>query len=52
MTPKPDPESIQGLTWEKPIRVLTQGKIEKIGDPRILAGFLLAIMIVLYYLLR
>ncbi|UCE40089.1 MAG: sodium:solute symporter [Candidatus Aminicenantes bacterium] len=52
MTPEPDPKSIQGLTWDKPIRVLAQGKIKKIGDPRLLAGFLLAIMIVLYYLLR
>lgn len=52
MTPKPDPKSIQGLTWDKPIRVLAQGKIKKIGDPRLLAAFLLAIMIGLYYLLR
>ncbi len=52
MTPKPDPESIQGLTWDKPIRVLAQGKIKNAGDPRVLAGFLLVIMIILYYLLR
>jgi SSS family solute:Na+ symporter len=52
MTPKPDPASIQGLTWDKPIRVLAQGKIRQIGDPRVLAGFLLAVMIVLYYVLR
>jgi SSS family solute:Na+ symporter len=52
MTPKPDPKSIQGLTWDKPIRVLAQGKIKKFGDPRLLAGFLLGIMIVLYYVLR
>jgi SSS family solute:Na+ symporter len=52
MTPKPDPESIQGLTWDKPIRVLAQGKIKSAGDPRVLAGFLLVIMIILYYLLR
>jgi len=52
MTPKPDPKSIQGLTWDKPIRVLAQGRIKKLGDPRLLAGSLLVIMIVLYYLLR
>lgn len=52
MTPKPDPKSIQGLTWDKPIRVLAQGRIKKLGDPRLLAGFLLVIMIVFYYLLR
>jgi SSS family solute:Na+ symporter len=52
MTPKPDPKSIEGLTWDKPIQVLSQGKIKKLGDPRLLAGFLLVIMIVLYYILR
>jgi SSS family solute:Na+ symporter len=52
MTPKPDPQDVQGLTWDKPIRVLTKGRIQKIGDPRLLAGFLLTMMIVLYYLLR
>jgi SSS family solute:Na+ symporter len=52
MTPKPDPKSIEGLTWDKPIQVLAQGKIKKLCDPRLLAGFLLVIMIVLYYILR
>lgn len=51
MTPKPDPKSTEGLTWDKPIRVLAHGKIKTIGDPRILAFFLLVIMIVLYYML-
>lgn len=52
MTPKPDPQSIEGLTWSKPLQVLAQGKITRFSDPRLLAGFLLIIMIVLYYLLR
>ena len=52
MTPKPDPQSIEGLTWNKPLQVLAQGKITRFSDPRLLAGFLLIIMIVLYYLLR
>jgi SSS family solute:Na+ symporter len=52
MTPKPDPASVQGITWDKPIRVLAQGKIKSFGDPRLLAGFLLATMIILYYFLR
>jgi SSS family solute:Na+ symporter len=52
MTPKPDPESVLDVTWDKPIRVLTQGKIEKLGDPRLLAGLLLGTMIILYYILR
>ena len=52
MTPKPSPRSIEGLTWDKPVRVLAQGRIKTIGEPRILAFFLLVLMIVLYYLLR
>ncbi len=52
LTPRPDPESIQGVTWDKPIRFLTQGMIKKLDDPRLLAGFLLVIMIVFYYVLR
>jgi SSS family solute:Na+ symporter len=52
MTPKPDPKNVEGLTWAKPLQVITQGKITKFSDPRLLAGFLLVIMIVLYYMLR
>lgn len=52
LTPKPDPQKIQGLTWDKPVRVFSQGKIDRISDPRVLAGFLLAVMILLYYMLR
>lgn len=52
MTPKPDAKSTEGLTWDKPIRVLAQGRIKTIGEPRILALFLLVLMIVLYYMLR
>jgi SSS family solute:Na+ symporter len=52
MTPKPDPKNVEGLTWDKPLQVITQGKIKKIGDPRVLAGILLVIMILLYYMLR
>ena len=52
MTPKPDPKNVEGLTWNKPLQVITQGKITKFSDPRFLAGFLLVIMIGLYYMLR
>ena len=52
MTPKPDPKNVEGLTWDKPLQVITQGKITKFSDPRLLAGFLLVIMIGLYYMLR
>lgn len=47
-TPKPSEENIKDLTWEKPIKVLTQGKIQGIKDPRVLAGGLLLILTILY----
>ncbi len=51
-TPKPDPESIKGLTWDHPFDVITKGKISGFADPRIIAGILLVIIITLYYFLR
>jgi SSS family solute:Na+ symporter len=50
-TPRPDLKSIEGLTWDKPLRVIAQGKITKFSDPRLWAGILLVIMIILYFLL-
>jgi SSS family solute:Na+ symporter len=52
LTPKPDPAIVREVTWDKPIRVLAQGKIEKAGDPRLLAGLLLVVMVILYIILR
>jgi SSS family solute:Na+ symporter len=52
MTPKPDPRSVEGLTWSKPREVLAKGKLEGLADPRKIAGFLLLLMIVLYIILR
>jgi SSS family solute:Na+ symporter len=52
LTPRPDSKSIQSVTWDKPIRVLAQGRIRRLDDPRLLAGYLLVIMIVFYYVLR
>jgi len=51
-TPKPDPAKLENVCWEHPIKALTYGKIERIGDPRVVAGFLFVVMIVLYYLFR
>ncbi len=48
ITPKPDPEQIKELTLESPGAFITKGKITGIGDPRVLAGFLLIVMISLY----
>lgn len=50
LTPKPDPEKIKGLVFEKPIHVLTKGKITGWTDPRILSAILFVIMIILYFI--
>lgn len=48
MTPKPDPKAIAECTWESPMAVITKGKVKGADDPRILAGLLLVVMIILY----
>jgi SSS family solute:Na+ symporter len=52
LTPAPDPQKIAGLTWKSPLHVISKGKISGILDPRVIAGGLLLLMIVLYYILR
>jgi SSS family solute:Na+ symporter len=47
-TPKPDPVAIAECTWESPIAVITKGKLTGIFDNRLLAGYLLLTMVVLY----
>jgi len=52
LTPKPDPEKIKNLTWDNPIAVIMQGKLSGISDPRIIAGMLLILMLILYAIIR
>ncbi len=52
LTPKPDPDRVRDLTWASPRQVVAQGRISGWGDPRLLAGGLLALMAVLYYIFR
>ena len=52
LTPPPDHQSIEGLTWLKPREVITKGKLAGIKDPRIIAGCLLVLMMVMYFILR
>lgn len=47
-TPKPDPVAIAECTWESPLAVITKGKLTGIFDNRLLAGYLLLTMVVLY----
>ena len=52
LTPRPLPEQVKDLCWENPVKVILQGKVTGITDPRIIAAVLLGTMIVFYYLLR
>jgi len=51
-TPAPDPAKLENVCWEHPLKAITYGRVERIGDPRIIAGFLFIVMVVLYYLFR
>jgi SSS family solute:Na+ symporter len=51
-TPRPDPDQVKAMTWKNPLQVIAGGRIKGLSDPRLWAAVLLAIMIVLYYLLR
>jgi len=52
LTPKPDPESIEIVTWKNPLAVVSQGRIQGLSDPRAISGILLVIMGVLYFIFR
>jgi SSS family solute:Na+ symporter len=52
ITPPPDPEKIEDLTWKNPLQVISEGKIKGLMDHRVIAGLLLLLMVVLYYVLR
>lgn len=47
-TPKPDPAAIAECTWESPFSVITKGKFKGWSDIRLLAGLLLAFLVLLY----
>jgi SSS family solute:Na+ symporter len=51
-TPRPPDEKIKDLTWDHPLAVITQGKLESMTDPRLLAALLFAVVAILYYVFR
>lgn len=51
-TTEPRPEQIDGLTLEKPLSFMARGKVTGISDPRIVAGILIIMMLVLYFIFR
>ncbi len=47
-TPPPPAAKLENLTWERPWKVLTEGRIRGVTDPRIMAAGLFGIMVILY----
>ena len=52
LTPAPTDEELEKMGWKPPLRAITSTRITGITDPRVMAGILFVIMIVLYYMLR
>ena len=50
LSPAPRPEQIEQLCWRNPLAVITSEPLVGFSDPRILAGALLATMVILYYI--
>ena len=51
-TPKADKETLEQLTFKKPLSFLTETKITSIVDPRIMSLFLVIVMTILYIIFR
>jgi SSS family solute:Na+ symporter len=51
-TAAPDPEKVKDTCWEHPLQAIKSGRLTGAGDPRMVALYLLMVMIVLYYLFR
>ena len=45
-------KELEKMGWEPPLRAITSSKITGVTDPRVAAGVLFVIMIILYWLLR
>jgi uncharacterized sodium:solute symporter family permease YidK len=52
MTPPPPPEQVENTTWPNPLSFIFQGRLTGATDPRVLAGILLIVMVVLYWIFR
>jgi SSS family solute:Na+ symporter len=49
LTPRPAKEQVRESTWEHPLQVIFRGKLTGLGDPRAIAGLLLLLMGILYW---
>lgn len=52
LTQKPAQEKIANLCWGNPVKVIFYDKLIRMTDPRIYAGLLFVVMVILYYILR
>jgi len=43
---------IDGLTWDNPLHALTKSDFGGLKDPRVLAGGLFLLMVILYVVIR
>ena len=48
LTPRPAEDQLTDLCWGKPSQAIMQGRITGLTDPRVMAGILVVIMIILY----
>jgi len=51
LTPRPSEEQLKDLCWEHPLESIRTGAVKSVTDPRIMAGILFVLMIVLYCLI-
>jgi SSS family solute:Na+ symporter len=51
LTPRPSDEQLKDLCWEHPLESICTGAVKSVTDPRIMAGILFVLMIVLYCLI-
>jgi SSS family solute:Na+ symporter len=52
LTPAPTEEELDKMGWKSPLHAIISAEFTGIRDPRLMAGILFVVMIVLYYLLR
>ncbi|HAR36796.1 MAG TPA: sodium:glucose symporter [Acidobacteria bacterium] len=52
LTPRPAADKVEGLTWKSPRHILNRGAYAGWSDPRVQAGLLFALMVVLYFIFR
>jgi len=52
LTEKPDYEKVSLVSLDSPFAFITKGKINGIGDARVLSGILILVMAILYYIFR